>query len=150
MSYNWISAATPQGRKRLKELVENDKQIVIREKGVISVASIAEDGCLIFGRFEYDNWEDVEINEMFDDLEFLDPEPTAPVVDENGLLPCPFCGGKAATKADNVTAWEVIIETGCHDCRIGFCALSNINEKDADTIATNAQWNERTGRGIKG
>jgi hypothetical protein len=96
MSYNWTSAATPQGRERLKDLVENDKQIVIREKGVISVASIAEDGCLIFGRFEYDNWEDAEINETFDDLEFLDPEPTAPVVDEfiKGLdyCECNGCG----------------------------------------------------------
>ena len=67
--------------------------------------------------------------------------------DENGLLPCPFCGGKAATKYDNITEWEVMIEVGCHDCRVGFYTLSNVNEKEMATTTTKDQWNYRGGNG---
>jgi hypothetical protein len=79
-------------------------------------------------------------------IEFLDPQPPKPVPDENGLLPCPFCGGKAEIKCDHITAWEVMTEVGCNDCHLGFCYLSNVNDKEADTSITKEQWNRRAGK----
>lgn len=89
MSYNWQSAATPQGRERLKELIEDGHQIATRRtvegryKHIITHSDLnPHSGDLVIDNDVYEDWEDAEGNNTFDDLEFLDPEPPAPVVDE--------------------------------------------------------------------
>jgi len=107
MSYNWTSAATPQGRERLKELMDGGFEVAVRYWMQLSYPHHNDPAhyhkfAKLKGSTGYSclptinhspKWEDV----VFDDLEFLDPSPSPePVADENGLLPCAHCGNRLA------------------------------------------------------
>ena len=95
MSYKWEKANTPEGLDRLKELIDNGIQLSTKSgDGSIYECFRQPDGCIFIDGCEYDDWADAENEDAFSHIEFLDPDPQ-PKPDENGLLPCPFCGGKA-------------------------------------------------------
>lgn len=74
MSYNWTSASTPQGRERLKELMDSGFTVVGR-----SIDGMHDDECYFIDP-EYD----IAGDESLEYLQFLDPSPSQPK-DENGL-----------------------------------------------------------------
>jgi len=59
--------------------------------------------------------------------------------DENGLLPCPFCGGKAS---------GLSVPFGYFSVECGSCKFF-LMEKESVKLATD-DWNRRAGRGIEG
>lgn len=134
MSYNWQSVATPQGRERLKELLDAGHRIIgkVGEFGRIT-ALWKSDG----GAYDIDGYisESMFHKARLDDIEFLDPDPPQPKPDENGLLPCPFCGGKAhhliTIRFDN---W-----IGCDSC-----GASTAHFREANRAF--AAWNRRQGK----
>ena len=90
MSYNWTSAATAKGRERLKELLESEKCVFVvihgREGILYNVLRGVQNP---FGReVKYNLLMRLDsISKPFEwyienGIEFLDPEPPAPVVDE--------------------------------------------------------------------
>ena len=102
MGYNWQSAATPQGRERLKKLMDLGVKVPCRDASSIR----ADEHRYLFPElrmehfdgnkprvyyrfgFPYDVYEDRFVDDAPDWLtrvEFLDPEPPAPVVDEKPL-----------------------------------------------------------------
>ena len=149
MSYNWTSASTPQGRERLKELIENKYCVHCfhRASGhflsgvsycwnsspdqkfhAVSI-SWTKNFLYIDGII---NWA-VENN-----IEFLDPSPSPePVADENGLLPCPFCGGKAIVAEHDLLYTRFI--ANCESCE----AESSVFLKREEAIEA---WNRREGK----
>jgi len=83
----------PQGRERLKELVNslNGSEFII-----VAISYKQSERFLqsIFKERAFADKSDIErfLEDPIPIKEFLDPPPE-PVADENGLLPCPFCGG---------------------------------------------------------
>ena len=109
MSYNWVDASTKQGLERFKELGDMKLAVITRSgDGTLSECFCEPDGTIVINQVGYEDWEDAEENNAFFSLEFLDPSPApVAVADENGLLPCPFCGGKGNVYREN----EVIANT---------------------------------------
>lgn len=161
MSYNWQLAATPQGRERLKELIEDGHQIATRRTGegrykyIITHSELdPHSGDLVIDNDIYGDWEDAEESNAFDDLEFLDPEPPAPVVDENGLLPCAHCGGKAEIENNTyprIPKYETIIRcsTGVWECAASQYGFSKESHEESFAICK-PRWNRRANQGGTG
>jgi len=145
MSYNWTSAATPQGRERLKELLDSGKGVIVSTWPMnFHVITLNEGKYNILDRGAFDSFD-----AMIDSLkgpQFLDPSPSPePVADENGLLPCPFCGGKAITEFLAVEgASEKIHSAFCDDddCIGSHCMWADMPSKEGAIAA----WNRRSGK----
>lgn len=82
MSYKWESASTPQGRERLKELLDQGHRIVgkVGEFGRIT-ALWKSDG----GAYDIDGYisESMFHKARLDDIEFLDPDPQPKAKDKS-------------------------------------------------------------------
>ena len=80
MSYNWIDAATPQGRERLKELLDREDSVIGKTpnlKMFTKGATFCECGSPCYdvdGGICQEYWDSI----CFDGIEFLDPEPRQP------------------------------------------------------------------------
>ena len=153
MSYNWTSAATPQGRERLKELLDSGMAVITKEAS----HHISGDGLEISskhpdGTYKIHNgrcvpnsqeWESI-MGRVYGDqsafrLEFLDPNPEPePVKDENGLLPCAHCGGKA-----EVFGEALMCSIKCSDCDGGFVEVGHSAYKNLKL-----KWNRRDGKEV--
>ena len=154
MSYNWQSAATEQGRERLKELAQRGIDVIAYFGNANKYMDVSfEDGTYFMDHEEaFDSIEELVGDDTY--FRFLDPEPTAPVVDENGLLPCPFCGGNDIDMYPiGKRAYEIKCKTfGCVTTRkVGVITQSIDWAKDRCI----ERWNTRsgkplTGRGIEG
>ena len=140
MSYNWTSASTPQGRERLKQILDSGIGVVLSTwpMNLYAVASIQ-------GIYEMSGrgWFPT-VDDMIEGLkspQFLDPSPSPePVADENGLLPCPFCGEVKYIECGNMygnTLYKFIVT--CKGCGATSCD----GETDSEAIAA---WNRRAGK----
>lgn len=116
--YNWKDASTPEGRERLIDLMDQGIRVVGKRKGQIDHFFYSDErmgGCYWIGKMTWKSlWNDVVINNDFIEVEFLDPEPPQ-TVDENGLLPCPFCGGKASIRERFGWGLDNIFIVMCND-----------------------------------
>jgi hypothetical protein len=143
MTYNWISANTPQGRERLKELADSGACVFARHNGREGLFyNVLAKMPNTFGRKESYNllMRLNSISRPFDwyienGLEFLDPQPPKPQLDENGLLPCPFCGGKA----NGLSVPFGYFSVECPKCKF------MLMEKESTELITN-DWNRRAGK----
>lgn len=157
MSYNWTSAATPQGRERLKELMDSDKGLIVSTWPMsLFVLSMNDGKYQLLGWKSFDTVDDLLNGTK--GLQFLDPNPQpepnddAPegyhIVtfakdqekDENGLLPCPFCGEVKYIECGNMygnTLYKFIVT--CKGCGATSCD----GETDSEAIAA---WNRRAGK----
>ena len=139
MSDNWTPASTPQGRERLKELMDGNHKVVC--KAFPNNFGRNYDESFIAEKFgnEYrlTCWVPVGGFDGFnlDGIEFLDPSPTPQQPDENGLLPCPFCGGKASGIHIPFNFYTV----ECSACKFF------ILERETPQLAMSA-WNRRAGK----
>ena len=81
MSYNWIDAATPQGRERLKELLDREGSVIGKTpnlKMFTKGATFCECGSPCYdvdGGICQEYWDSI----CFDGIEFLDPDPRLPI-----------------------------------------------------------------------
>jgi len=154
MSYNWVDASTKQGLERFKELGDMKLAVITRSgDGTLSECFCEPDGTIVINQIGYEDWEDAEENNAFFSLEFLDPSPApVAVADENGLLPCPFCGGKGMYEVFDEIKYSNVhdIECGiqCQGCytsvKIEIDRKKNTREY-AKTQAI-ALWNRRAGK----
>ena len=143
MSYNWVSASTPQGRERLFQILKECGHVGLQrlDLNLFDFIRRAEDrfGTQMFcGLIDMeDNIHAYEIDEYItehgNNLLFLDPSPTQHP-DENGLLPCPFCGGKASGIQIPFNFYTV----ECRACKFF------ILERETPQLAM-AAWNTRAG-----
>lgn len=139
MNYNWTSASTPQGRERLFEILKKNHHVGIRRTDLKLLDFIRwNDGQMFCGLIDMeDNIHAYEIDEYItehgNNLLFLDPSPTQHP-DENGLLPCPFCGGKASGIQIPFNFYTV----ECRACKFF------ILERETPQLAM-AAWNTRAG-----
>ena len=136
MSYNWVSASTAEGRDRLKELMDKGEPLAMREDNSFGGKRIIE-GIKIDRTYYVGNrgvpsslWAKWDLN----GVEFLDPEQNKPDTDENGLLPCPLCGGKGEYKV-NTYVFPHTYAIVCNEC------LVKIEGKDIDRLLP--RWNRR-------
>jgi Lar family restriction alleviation protein len=137
MSYNWVDASTPQGRERLKELVHKGP-IIAYFGHANKYMDVSFEGGNYFIAHEdaYDSIEELIGDDDY--FRFLDPSPSPePVADENGLLPCPFCGGKAIVAEHDLLYTRFI--ANCESCE----AESSVFLKRVEAIAA---WNRRAGK----
>jgi hypothetical protein len=105
MSYNWKDASTPQGRERLKELMESNVAVIsMSGDGELSESFIEPDGTIVINHSSYEDWQDVdEMNVLFG-LEFLDPSPESRP--SNDLLWEAFMAGRATVGVDTKSPKE--------------------------------------------
>lgn len=87
MIYNWQSAATPQGRERLKELLDGGYKIVgkVGEFGRITAFWRRDHIC-----YDIDGFIPVDMfpKMRLEGIEFLDPEPPMPQPDQRCCINC--------------------------------------------------------------
>lgn len=140
MSYNWTTASTPQGRERLKELVDS----LNGPEFIIVALSYKQGERFLQNIFKERAFADKsDIDRFFDDpipiKEFLDPSPTQPK-DENGLLPCPFCGESKYVECGNMYGnplYKFVVT--CKHCGATSCDSETKDE-------AMAAWNSRVGK----
>ena len=157
MSYNWKDASTPQGRDRLKELMESNVAVIsMSGDGELSESFIEPDGTIVINHGSYEDWQDVDEMDVLFGLEFLDPFSPSPepVADENGLLPCPFCGENGRYEVFDETCNSVVhdIECGiqCQGCYVSVeieVDRKKNTREDAKELAAKA-WNTRAGKEV--
>ena len=85
MSYNWQPAATPQGRERLKKLLDQGIRIVgkVGQFGRITAFWKHDNGYDVDAFLPDESWYNAR---AMDGLEFLDPEPPAPETNLDAII----------------------------------------------------------------
>jgi len=92
MAYNWTAANTPQGRERLKELMDSGKTIVCKIDGSIREAvqsiSINSERCYTIWRVHIleSDWNLTLAIDLLNRVSFLDPSPEPHSADTKDLM----------------------------------------------------------------
>jgi Lar family restriction alleviation protein len=134
----WIGDMTDSPDKWLR-IIKKKGQITIREDGgsPFKIQSIG-------GFYESKSFEGYDLNDVMDwmstraGLEFFYPNKDG--LDENGLLPCPFCGGKAEIHYQLHDLGDYAVKCsncGCEPCPWG------LRVSKAEAIE---DWNRRAGK----